>query len=139
MLGGKQRYGARPDEAHRARQSGGIGGDIGPNNLLDFMLRIAERSDSVLLGTATPIQTDRGELYDLMRILNANCHRVLGDFGSPWRSRDDALDMISGRTAIPSTEATWAWLRDRLIPRGEQRAASRIRDALGISDNETIA
>jgi hypothetical protein len=92
------------------------------------------------LGTATPIQTDRGELYDLMRILNAGCHRVLGDFGSPWRSREDALDMISGRTAIPSTEATcWAWLRNPLIPRGEHRTASRIRDELGVSDNETSA
>lgn len=128
------------DEAHRARQSGGIGGDIGPNNLLGFMLRIAERGDSVLLGTATPIQTNRGELYDLMRILNAGCRRVLGDFGSPWRSRDDALDMISGRTAIPDTEATcWAWLRDPLIPRGEHRTASRIRDELGVADNEISA
>jgi superfamily II DNA or RNA helicase len=128
------------DEAHRARQSGGVGADFGPNNLLDFMLRIAERSDTVLLGTATPIQTDRGELYDLMRILNAGCRRVLGDVGSPWRSRDDALDMISGRAEIPRTEATcWHWLRDPLIPRGEHRTASRIRDELGAPNHQTNA
>jgi superfamily II DNA or RNA helicase len=128
------------DEAHRARQSGGIGSDRGPNKLLGFMLRIAERADSVLLGTATPIQTDRSELYDLMRVLNAGCGRVLGDFGSPWRSRDDALDMVAGRAPIPSTEATcWAWLRDPLIPRGEHRTASRIRDELGVPDNRTSA
>ncbi|MGD9616276.1 MAG: helicase-related protein [Alphaproteobacteria bacterium] len=127
------------DEAHRARQSGGIG-NIGPNKLLSFMLSIAERSDSVLLGTATPIQTDRGELYDLIRILNAECGRVLGDIGSVWRSRDDALDMISGRMPIPDTAATaWAWLRDPLIPRGEHRTASRVRDELGVADSETNA
>jgi superfamily II DNA or RNA helicase len=125
------------DEAHRARR---IAADFAPNNLLDFMLRIAERSDTVLLGTATPIQTDRGELYDLMRILNAGCRRVLGDFGSPWRSRDDALDLISGRAEIPRTEATcWHWLRDPLIPRGEHQTASRIRDELGAPDNQTSA
>lgn len=126
------------DEAHRARQSGGLGNDRGPNNLLDFMLRIAERTETLLLGTATPIQTDRAELYDLMRILNAGCGRVLGGYGSPWRSRDDAMDMVAGRAPIPETAATcWAWLRDPLIPRGEHRTASRIRDELGAA--ETMA
>ncbi len=128
------------DEAHRARQSGGIGNDKGPNNLLDFMLRIAERTDTLLLGTATPIQTDRSELFDLMRILDRGCGRVLGGIGSPWRARDDALDMVSGRAPAPTTAATcWAWLRDPLIPRGEHRTASRIRDELGVRDDQSSA
>ncbi|MCM8612465.1 phospholipase D-like domain-containing anti-phage protein [Accumulibacter sp.] len=128
------------DEAHRARQSGGLGNDRGPNNLLDFMLRIAERTETLLLGTATPIQTDRAELYDLMRILNGGCGRVLGGYGSPWRSRDDAMDMVAGRAPIPETPATcWAWLRDPLIPRGEHRTASRIRDELGAAEAMTGA
>ena len=37
-----------------------------PNNLLDFMLRIGERTQHVLLGTATPIQTELRELWDLL-------------------------------------------------------------------------
>lgn len=128
------------DEAHRALQSGGLGNDRGPNKLLDFMLRIAERTETLLLGTATPIQTDRAELYDLMRILNAGCGRVLGGYGSPWRSRDDAMDMVAGRAPIPETPATcWAWLRDPLIPRGEHRTASRIRDELGAAENMASA
>jgi hypothetical protein len=96
------------------------------------MLSLATRTETLLLGTATLIQSDRGELYDLIRILNAGCGRVLGGYGSPWRSRDDAMDMVAGRAPIPETAATcWAWLRDPLIPRGEHRTASRIRDELG--------
>ena len=47
------------DEAHRARRRGGLGSrEQEPNNLLDFMLKIGERTRHVLLGTATPIQTE---------------------------------------------------------------------------------
>ncbi|MFZ1539642.1 MAG: helicase, partial [Chromatiaceae bacterium] len=46
------------DEAQKARSRQGHGPDAGePNGLLAFMLAIADRSDHLLLGTATPIQT----------------------------------------------------------------------------------
>jgi superfamily II DNA or RNA helicase len=48
------------DEAHKARTRQGFGADAGtPNELLAFMREIAARSEHVLLGTATPIQTSR--------------------------------------------------------------------------------
>ena len=67
------------DEAHKARRRGGLGErKEESNNLLDFMLRIGPRTRNLLLGTATPIQTDVSELWDLMRILNAGSDIVLG-------------------------------------------------------------
>ena len=67
------------DEAHRARHRGGLGdrGDD-PNNLLAFMLAIGSRTKNLLLGTATPIQTEVRELWDLMQILNAGADFVFG-------------------------------------------------------------
>jgi hypothetical protein len=67
------------DEAHKARRRGGLGEKKHePNNLLEFMLAIGPRTKNLLLGTATPIQTEVHELWDLLRILNAGADFVLG-------------------------------------------------------------
>jgi superfamily II DNA or RNA helicase len=125
------------DEAHRARQSGGIGQDREPNNLLHFMLQIARRTKSLLMGTATPIQMDRRELFDLMKILHAGCERILGGIGSRWENPDLALDMVAGKAPMPDTPATaWQWLREPLIPPGEHPTATRIRDELEVPESE---
>jgi SNF2 family DNA or RNA helicase len=59
------------DEAHKARSRQGYGQDAGePNELLAFMLAVANRADHVLLGTATPIQTQAEDLWDLIRVLH---------------------------------------------------------------------
>ena len=58
------------DEAHRARGGKVLGQDERKaNNLLTFMVEIARRTRHLLLGTATPIQTDVADLWDLMNIL----------------------------------------------------------------------
>ena len=55
------------DEAHKARRRGGLGDKNNePNNLLEFMVRIGRRTKNLLLGTATPIQTEVRELWDLL-------------------------------------------------------------------------
>ncbi len=65
------------DEAHKARTSRGIGAKAGESNaLLAFMLSLADRTEHLLLGTATPIQTQREDLWDLMRVLH-RCSRGL--------------------------------------------------------------
>ena len=57
------------DEAHKARRRGGLGEKKDePNNLLDFMVRMGPRARHILLGTATPIQTQVSEVWDLMSI-----------------------------------------------------------------------
>ena len=66
------------DEAHRARRSRGITASGDPNRLMEFMLRAAPKARHVILGTATPIQTDVEELWDLLEILNNGADHVLG-------------------------------------------------------------
>ena len=129
------------DEAHRARRHRPNGREGEPNRLLDFMFRMAPRSDTLLLGSATPIQTDRMELYDLMRILHRGCDRVLGGFGSPWNTQPaEALDLVAGRLTLPDSAAQlWVWFKDPLMPREDAPLASQIRNRLGIPDSATVA
>lgn len=74
------------DEAHRARCQRGITvkGTPQPNQLLKFMQRIARRTKHVILGTATPIQTNVEDLWDLLGILNQGANHVLGRDLSFW-------------------------------------------------------
>ena len=67
-----------PFIAHRARRS-----NIGPthrqekpepNNLLCFLMEIAPRAKSLLLATATPVQLDPIEAWDLLRSLHWQNH-----------------------------------------------------------------
>src|ERR1039457_4092959 len=82
------------DEAHKARRRGGLGERKDePNNLLDFMVRMGPRTKHVLLGTATPIQTQVSEVWDLMSILNSGADFVLGRAAlSNWADWRRALD-----------------------------------------------
>ena len=129
------------DEAHRARRGRANGREGDVNKLLEFMLRLAPRTQTLLLGSATPIQTDRMELYDLMRVLHHGCERVLGGIGSNWAARPkDALDLVPGQLDLPpSAVGLWGWIKDPLIPRDEDTLACRIRNQLGITDHETAA
>jgi SNF2 family DNA or RNA helicase len=125
------------DEAHKARQRGGLGdGKHEPNNLLDFMLKIAEKTKHVLLGTATPIQTDVRELWDLLRILNVGAGHVLGSqYFSQWVDSDQALPLVKGdRIPVDEREA-WAILRDPLPHADEHPLFASLRLQLGIPDS----
>jgi hypothetical protein len=129
------------DEAHRARRSRPGGREGEANKLLEFMFNMASRTDTLLLGSATPIQTDRMELFDLMRVLHKGSERVLGSFASNWCARpNDALDLVAGQLTLPrSASELWGWIKDPLIPRGEATLANQIRDRLGILDREISA
>jgi hypothetical protein len=102
------------DEAHRARRSRTRGQEGDPTKLLQFMFDLAARADTVLLATATPIQMDRMELYDLMRVLHRGCERVLGGIGSNWvHNPAGAMDLVGSQVEPPSSSASlWAWLRE---------------------------
>ena len=129
------------DEAHRARRHRARGREGEPNNLHTFMLDLAARAETVLMATATPVQLDRMELYDLMRILHRGCERVLGGIGSNWvHDQRGAMDLVGGQTDPPSSVASlWSWLRDPLIPMGEHPLATQLRAELGVPDNQTSA
>ncbi|MCY4011314.1 MAG: SNF2-related protein [Gammaproteobacteria bacterium] len=56
------------DEAHHARRRGASTEDR-PNALLGLMRRLKDRTDGLLLLTATPMQVDPVEVWDLLRLL----------------------------------------------------------------------
>jgi SNF2 family DNA or RNA helicase len=58
------------DEAHHARRaSGGLGTDQRPNQLLRLMQALRERTQGLVLLTATPMQVSPLEVWDLMALL----------------------------------------------------------------------
>lgn len=129
------------DEAHKARRRGGLGERKDePNNLLDFMFRIGPRTKNLLLGTATPIQTEVSELWDLMRILNGGADFVLGrEFFSNWADFRKALPVVKGDLIPQDEREAWEWLRNPLAPGDEEAAFAALRMQLGIPDNVFFA
>ncbi len=124
------------DEAHKARRKGGLGGhDKGPNNLLDFMLKVAPRTRHLLLGTATPIQTQVYELWDLLSILNEGADFVVGKYGI-WKKWQDAVEIVKGNRLPEDEREAWEWLRDPLPPAEEGSLYATLRLNLGISEKD---
>lgn len=122
------------DEAHKARVRGGLGSQATePNNLLAFMRAIGKQTRHLILGTATPIQTDVSELWELLKILNSGSDFVLGDPLSPWNDMPRAIPLITGQANPQTTEEAWNWLRNPLPPANEDLLCQTIRDELGIA------
>lgn len=111
------------DESHKARGSQTNGDEREPNNLLAFMTLLAVKARHVVLGTATPIQTDPMDLWDLMTVLASGADHVLGNDLSRWRNRpEDALRLIRGEFRPRTEEDAWEWLRNPLPPGAEKEA-----------------
>ena len=125
------------DEAHKARRRGALGDKKGePNNLLDFMVRIGPRTKNLLLGTATPIQTEVYELWDLMKILNSGADVVLGrEPLSNWVDWRRSLPVVKGDEVPADERDAWEWLRNPLPPGDEDPGFSNLRLQMGIPDN----
>jgi len=84
------------DEAHHARRQGaGSAMEKGPNTLLTLMTRLKDRTRSLILATATPMQVHPVEVWDLLNLL-----------GLPpsWdrRSFEEYFELLSGN---PSHES----------------------------------
>ncbi len=125
------------DEAHKARAKGGLGEKAAqPNNLLAFMLQIAKRTQHLILGTATPIQTNIRELWDLLKILSSGADFVLGDELSLWRDFERAIQIVTGKEQLATTSEVWDLLRNPIPPTNEHDVISRIRDNLGIAPTD---
>lgn len=107
------------DEAHHARRKNfGVNKrhqDAQPNNLLQFLSAVGSQTRSMLLATATPIQLDPIEAYDLLDALNKGNLRVIGaNPYNQWRRDPRAgLDIIAGKVAPPKELAdVWQWMCD---------------------------
>jgi superfamily II DNA or RNA helicase len=124
------------DEAHKARRRGGFGNESeSPNNLLDFMLHIGPRTKNLLLGTATPIQTEVHELWDLLRILNAGADHVLGrELFGRWPDWQRSLPVVKGEETPADERDAWEWLRNPLPPASEDSLFTTLRLQLGLPD-----
>lgn len=115
------------DEAHRARTNQVDDSDGTANNLRTFMEKLAPRARSLLLGTATPVQLHRQELWDLLKLLDLSAARkagghgrVLGSVDSRWQKSDAALNVVAGGAIAVDTPVTaFQWLCDPLPPRWE--------------------
>ncbi|QKK08604.1 MAG: DEAD/DEAH box helicase family protein [Planctomycetota bacterium] len=125
------------DEAHKARRRGGLGNDgEKPNNLLDFMLKAAKKARHVLLGTATPIQTDVAELWDLLDILAVDTDFVLGrGVIRPWADPEKIRPVVTGEELPDDAAAAWDLCRNPLPPAAEHPLFASIRTSLDLADS----
>ncbi|RUX64221.1 helicase SNF2, partial [Mesorhizobium sp. M2A.F.Ca.ET.040.01.1.1] len=91
------------DEAHKARadRSGKDGTRVGEKRLLAFMEKIAANAQSVLIGTATPIQLRAEELHDLVAMLAKGASHVLGIEGSRGWASDVCMGYLTGEIPLP--------------------------------------
>ena len=104
------------DEAHRARrqnlQKDPDTNKAQPNKLLRFLWELSGRTHSILLATATPVQLNPIEAYDLLTALSGpdfTAQHVLGDAHSRWNARPaTSLSWVSG-DATPSGGEDTPW------------------------------
>jgi hypothetical protein len=120
------------DEAHKARASRGMQGrdPPTPNNLLKFLRGIARNAQNVILGTATPIQLDAVELWDLLSALNQGAPQVLGtpSDGGEW-TRDESIQFLTDQRPWPQTDTNrWGLFRNPLPPANEHAVFRDIRN-----------
>jgi len=115
------------DEAHRARRKN-LGKDPDKhkaqmNNLLAFLSEITSRTKSLLLATATPVQIDPIEAFDLLMALSLpqDADKVLGDSYSVWqRTPGLSIKYIQGDEPYPTAEAEmWEIVRNPFPPKSE--------------------
>jgi ERCC4-related helicase len=133
------------DEAHRARRSNLAPGKENekpePNNLMQFILELSGRTHSLLLSTATPVQLNPIEGWDMLYMLSGNRDFVLGNSFSYWRKDPKrSLQMVMGKEVMPEDETIlWDWVRNPLPPSSESKDFGLIRKSLQLADTVPIA
>ncbi|HHV75149.1 MAG TPA: DEAD/DEAH box helicase family protein [Thermoanaerobacterium sp.] len=131
------------DEAHRARRKNlnKEGEKAEPNNLMKFLSDISLRTKSMILATATPVQIDPIEAWDLLNILSQGNDSVLGNEFSMWRRYpEESLKLITGEKTIdPYDPVNWDWIRNPFPPASEDPATfGVIRSKLNLKDDEFV-
>ena len=102
------------DEAHRARRS------HGPRPQCQQTEQLAgvhvpgriEGTPCFARHTATPIQTEISELWDLLTVLSEGADYVLGRKSSHWRHVTALFDLLTGRVLIDDEDDGWTLLRN---------------------------
>jgi hypothetical protein len=130
------------DEAHKARASRGLQGRDPPklNNLLVFLRTVARNAQNVILGTATPIQLDAVELWDLLSALNQGAPQVLGTHmdGGEW-NREESIQFLTGQRQWPQNDTyRWSLFRNPLPPAPEHAVFRDIRSDARLESKEVL-
>lgn len=132
------------DEAHRARRRNPSKDadkhKADPNFLLQFINEISAKTKSLLLATATPVQVNTIEAYDLINALSIQNLKVMGDQYSEWhRHPQTTLDMVCGKVNPPQSEtAMWDIMRNPFPQRDSFGRIYRLRNDLDLSDDEYV-
>ena len=133
------------DEAHRARRRNPTKDPdthkADPNYLLQFLNQITFRTKSMLLATATPVQVNTIEAFDLINALSLPTQKVMGDIYSEWHKKPQLmLDMVCRKTPIPESEITmWDIVRNPFPERSPgAHKINSLRDSLDIPDDTFV-
>jgi len=133
------------DEAHKIRRANvrepRVWRAPEMNLLYRWAMQIAERTRTLILATATPVQLHPIELWDLLRVLSVNNPQVLGSETSRWRdvSQPMIFDILTGKVRLDSVYAKWEWWRDPLPAAEESEVFRMIRAALALEKHESTA
>lgn len=130
------------DEAHRARRRNPTRDPdkhkADANYLLRFITDISLKTRSMLLATATPVQVNTIEAFDLIHALAMPTKKVMGDIYSEWIQKPQTmLDMVCGRIPAPESEIKmWNIIRNPLPPKTTRSfKINTLRDQLDVPDD----
>ena len=131
------------DEAHRARRKkineNSPNEPADPNNLMRFLWEISDRTKSMILATATPVQLHPIEAWDMLDILSRGSDRIFGNAWSNWRRASEVIPIVMGEESISeNVHDAWNWLRNPFPPEGEHRSFRAIRQRLRMEDSDFI-
>lgn len=130
------------DEAHHARRRNlgpaHAGEKADPNNLLRFLAEIAPHTRSLLLATATPVQLEPIEAWDMLYVLNEGKDYVIGTPFSKWRTNPQlGLGMVLDKaSALEDVIEVWEWMRDPLPQAAESKDFQLLRRGLNASASD---
>jgi len=89
----------------------------------------------MVLGTATPIQTEVHEVWDLLCILNSGADFVLGrELFGRWVDWEISLPIVKGDKVPADERDAWEWLRNPLPPAEEDALFATLRLQMGLPD-----
>lgn len=135
------------DEAHKARRKNpekdADSHKAQPNKLLAFLNEISFQTTSLLLATATPVQLNPIEAFDMLNALSLpnEAAKVLGDKHSVWRTKPQAaLSFITETPEKPTMETEmWEIVRNPFPQKSENnRRIEIIRNQLDITDDTFV-
>lgn len=133
------------DESHRARRrnpnSDPDTHKADYNFLLRFLNDISMKTKSMLLATATPVQVNTIEAYDLLHALALPNKKIFGDIYSEWNTKPQhMLDIVCGKEPIPESEVTmWDIMRNPFPDRTQNSFKIKtLRDKLDLNDKDFV-